>query len=232
MHASDVVRLGGVECYEGGLAQCNSEHDAAAVTSLVRRVIECLKACDAEGLLPRDEVMVTAGGSAVFDLVIPLLQVQGLTPSVRGVLRSGCYLTHDHGNYAGFLKQVEQREQLASSLQPALCIWTMVQSVPEPGLALLTCGRRDISYDQRMPIPVHHAPIGSLSTLPIPSDWAITALNDQHAYLRFDAAQATVKVGDRVGLGISHPCTTFDKWRWMALADSDWTVTGAISTCF
>ncbi|MBK6651678.1 MAG: amino acid deaminase [Betaproteobacteria bacterium] len=230
--ASDVVRLGGVECYEGGLAQCNSEHDAAAVTSLVRRVIECLKACDAEGLLPRDEVMVTAGGSAVFDLVIPLLQVQGLTPSVRGVLRSGCYLTHDHGNYAGFLKQVEQREQLASSLQPALCIWTMVQSVPEPGLALLTCGRRDISYDQRMPIPVHHAPIGSLSTLPIPSDWAITALNDQHAYLRFDAAQATVKVGDRVGLGISHPCTTFDKWRWMALADSDWTVTGAISTCF
>ena len=98
--------------------------------------------------------MLTAGGSAVFDLVVPLLRSQGLSRPVQGVLRSGCYVTHDNGNYARFLKNVERREGLDDSLRPALEVWSMVQSVPEPGLALLTCGRRDISYDLEMPIPV------------------------------------------------------------------------------
>jgi hypothetical protein len=32
-------------------------------------------------------------------------------------------------------------------------------------------------------------------------------------------ADADVRVGDLVGCGISHPCTTFDKWRWMPVVD-------------
>ncbi|MEY2952172.1 MAG: hypothetical protein RLZZ401_259, partial [Pseudomonadota bacterium] len=223
---------------EGGLAQCDSTHDSAAVTDLVRRVTVLIDACDAERLFEGahdedgQELLVSAGGSAVFDLVIPLLQVKGRRLPVRGVLRSGCYLTHDHGSYARFLALLEQREGLSSSLQAALCIWTMVQSVPEPGLALLSCGRRDISFDQQMPVPIHHAVRGSLHAQPAPAGWSVSALNDQHAYLRFNRAAPGVQVGDRVGLGISHPCTTFDKWRWMALADSDWRITGAISTHF
>lgn len=230
--ASRSVRFGGVECYEGGVARCDSEHDSAAVTALVRRVLECVQACDAEQLWEGDEVLVTAGGSAVFDLVIPLLRVKGLQKPVRGVLRSGCYLTHDHGNYARFFAQVEKREQLDSSLKAAIYVWTMVQSVPEPGLALLSCGRRDISYDIEMPIPAYFARRGERAAQGAPASWKISALNDQHAYLRFDPAQSPVAVGDRVGLGISHPCTTFDKWRWMALVADDWSVTGAISTQF
>jgi D-serine deaminase-like pyridoxal phosphate-dependent protein len=38
--------------------------------------------------------------------------------------------------------------------------------------------------------------------------------------------------GDRVALGISHPCTTFDKWRWMAVVDDQYRVVDAITTCF
>ena len=49
---------------------------------------------------------------------------------------------------------------------------------------------------------------------------------------RFDADGTWPQVGDRVALGISHPCTTFDKWRWLALIDDDGAVTGAISTRF
>ena len=108
----------------------------------------------------------------------------------------------------------------------------MVQSVPEPGLALLTCGRRDISYDLEMPIPVRHAPRGASRAADAPAGWTISALNDQHAYLRFDPAGTVPQVGDRVALGISHPCTTFDKWRWLALVEDDWAVSGAISTRF
>lgn len=230
--ASPVVRLGGIECYEGGVARCDSEHDAAAVTALVRRVSECARACDAEHLLEGDEVLLSAGGSAVFDLVMPLLRLQGLSLPLRGVLRSGCYVTHDHGNYKRFLALVEQREGLSGSLQPALFVWALVQSVPEPGLALLSCGRRDISYDIEMPVPVYHAGVGAKTAAAAPADWRISALNDQHAYLRFDASKSRPNVGDRVALGISHPCTSFDKWRWLALVDVDWAITGAIQTCF
>ena len=108
----------------------------------------------------------------------------------------------------------------------------MVQSVPEPGLALLTGGRRDLSYDIEMPLPARWAPRGQRTAAEAPAGWSVTALNDQHAHLRFDPAGPAPAVGDRVALGISHPCTTFDKWRWMALVEDVWTVSGAISTHF
>lgn len=233
MAQSPAVQLGGVECYEGGVARCDSEQDAREVTALVRRVTEVARACDAQGLFADAQILLTAGGSAVFDLVIPLLRPQGLSKPVVGVLRSGCYITHDHGNYQRFLKQVEQREGLDASLRPALEVWTMVQSVPEPGLALLTGGRRDLSYDLEMPVPVRWALRHERRAAGAPTGWAVSALNDQHAYLRYDPATSPAPaVGDLVALGISHPCTTFDKWRWLPLVDDEGNVTRAISTRF
>lgn len=229
---SPAAQLGGIECYEGGVAKCDSEHDAKEVSALVHRVTEAVRACDAENLFAGDTILLTAGGSAVFDLVVPLLRTQGLSRPVQGVLRSGCYVTHDHGNYKRFLQLVEKREGLDESLRPALEVWSMVQSVPEPGLALLTCGRRDISYDIELPMPVKHSPRGTREVTGVPADWKISALNDQHAYLRFDPAGRVPQVGDRVVLGISHPCTTFDKWRWLAVIEDDSAVSGAISTRF
>jgi len=229
---SPAARLGGVECYEGGAARCDNEHDTREVTALVRRVSETVRQCDAEGLFADPAILVTAGGSAVFDLVVPLLRLQGLSRPVQGVLRSGCYITHDHGNYRRYLRLVEQREGLDDSLRPALEVWTMVQSVPEPGLALLTGGRRDLSHDIEMPLPARWSPRGQRTAANAPAGWSVSALNDQHAYLRFDPAGSAPAVGDRVALGISHPCTTFDKWRWLALVEDDWAVTGAVSTRF
>jgi D-serine dehydratase len=229
---SAAVRLVGVECYEGGVARCDSTHDVREVTALVHRVLAVVKACDTQNLFADGVLLISAGGSAVFDLVLPMLRLQDLSRPMLGVLRSGCYITHDHGNYARFLSLLEQREGLDSSLRPALEVWTMVQSVPEPGLALLGCGRRDISFDIDMPLPQRFAPRGARQACATPSSWKISALNDQHAYLRFDPDGLPPQVGDRVALGISHPCTTFDKWRWMPLVEDDLTVTGAISTQF
>ncbi|RUP25511.1 MAG: amino acid deaminase [Curvibacter sp.] len=233
--ASRAVRLGGIECYEGGAAICDNEHDSREVTDLVRRVLSIAQACDQEGLLAEEQILLTAGGSAVFDLVLPLLQAQGLSRPVRGILRSGCYITHDHGNYQRFLRLLEQREGLADSLQGALTVWALVQSVPEPGLALLSAGRRDLSYDLEMPVPLQLARRGVRSlpeAQPVPADWRVDALNDHHAYLRFDPAGTVPVVGDRVALGISHPCTTFDKWRWMPVVDEQGQIVSAISTHF
>lgn len=229
---SPAVLLGGVECYEGGAARCDNEHDAREVTALVRRVTEVARQCDTHGLFAGPDILLTAGGSAVFDLVVPLLRTQGLSKPVLGVLRSGCYITHDHGNYQRFLKHVEQREGLDASLRPALEVWTLVQSVPEPGLALLCGGRRDLSYDLEMPLPVRWARQGARQAADTPAGWSVSALNDHHAYLRYDPSGPAPVVGDRVALGISHPCTTFDKWRWLPLVDENFAVTSAISTRF
>ena len=63
--------------------------------------------------------------------------------------------------------------------------------------------------------------------------WSITKLNDQHAYLRGSGPEhQALRVGDLVVLGISHPCTTFDKWRWMPVVDESGRVVDAITMQF
>lgn len=232
LHDSAAVRFGGIECYEGQLGTCNSAHDVAAVAPLVQRVQALVQWCDDRALIAGEVTLVSAGGSAIFDLVLPMLRGLVLKKPLQGVLRSGCYITHDQGHYRRYLQLVQEREGLDASLRPALEVWALVQSVPEPGLALLSCGRRDISSDIEMPLPQRIAARGARTAQPVPPDWKVTALNDQHAYLRFDPAGRVPQVGDRVALGLSHPCTTFDKWRWMVLVDADYGVCGAIHTCF
>jgi D-serine dehydratase len=41
-----------------------------------------------------------------------------------------------------------------------------------------------------------------------------------------------LRVGDMVSFGISHPCTTFDKWQLLYVVDDDYRVTEGIRTFF
>jgi D-serine dehydratase len=231
---SPAVQLAGIECYEGALATCHHEHDRASVAALMARVQKMATACEAEQCFETDEVLITAGGSAIFDLVADHLTPH-LSRPVRGILRSGCYLTHDHVQYRQHLKCVAERLNLQETLRPAIELISVVQSCPEPGLAILAMGKRDVSYDLDLPVPEWRAAVGDVQTRGVPSHWAVTALNDQHAYLRFDA-QATQDqhpvVGQLLGCGISHPCTTFDKWRWMPVVDDAYRVVDAVSVHF
>jgi D-serine dehydratase len=155
---------------------------------------------------------------------------------VRIVIRSGCYLTHDHGIYAEEFPDLQRRigAELAARLgrmEPALFLWAMVQSQPEPGLALLTLGKRDAGHDAGLPKPVLRQPASGGAQQALGTGWRIDRMNDQHAYLYFPDG-ASVAVGDLICLGISHPCTTFDKWRRLFVVDDDWTVTDSIPTYF
>jgi D-serine dehydratase len=230
LHASRATRLVGIECYEGLWATGRSDEDEALVQGLLQRVADLALACDREQLFECDEVLVSAGGSSIFDLVAPHLKPT-LSKAVRGVLRSGCYVTHDHGSYRRYMAVMDTRLGCGHGLQAALQVWAMVQSVPEGGLAILTAGKRDCSYDIEMPIPASWFVRGQDRPEPAPAQWKVAAMNDQHAYLRTGAGPAP-QVGDLVGLGISHPCTTFDKWRWMAVVDERFDVVDAIVTCF
>jgi len=228
------LQLCGIESYEGALATCDHVHDQTQVAALMHRIQALAIACEEENLFEHDEVLLTAGGSAIFDLVADNLKPHLQRPA-RGILRSGCYLTHDHLQYRKMLQCVGDRLQLRETLKPALEVISSIQSCPEPGLALLTMGKRDVSYDLDLPIPIWRANMGDSAVQAVPSHWHIEALNDQHdqhAYLKGFLPDFQLQVGDLICLGISHPCTTFDKWRWMPLVDESYTVVDAIVTCF
>jgi D-serine dehydratase len=230
-HAPGLL-LAGFEGYEGLL------DEPEAVEAFVGKLCALVLEADDEGLFGAPEILVTAGGSGFFDLVARGFQgLHGLSRPLRPVLRSGCYLTSDHGMYQVQLQKLDRREGVApgEGLRPALEIWSVVQSRPEPGLAILTMGKRDASHDAGLPVPLwthrpgHGAPRG------LPAGCEIVKMNDQHAYLRLpedDPIRDVLTVGDLVGCGISHPCTTFDRWPLLLAVDDDYAVRGALNTFF
>lgn len=178
------------------------------------------------------ELMVTVGGSAFFDLVPGVFDERWQAGrAIRVVLRSGCYVTHDSAAYQRFRSVMAHRcEPLV--LTAALELWARVLSRPEAGLALVDFGKRDTGIDAGFPVPRHVIRRGgAVGPAPMAS---VVELNDQHAYLRAapPATRLDLAVGDLVGFGISHPCTTFDKWRLIPLVDEDRALTGAVRTLF
>jgi len=235
--ASKAVALSGLECYEGLQVTGDSGRDQIVVDGLMQRVHDLALACDREGLFAGPSIILSAGGSAAFDMVARDLPMK-LSKPVLTILRSGCYVTHDSGFYNRMLEGVKARSgsawQTRPGLKPALEVWSRVQSCPEPGLAILTMGKRDASFDLEMPIASkRYRPGTDIAPQPVPASWQIANMNDQHAYLRFPSdGDGAPQVGDLIGCGISHPCTTFDKWRALFTVDDDYRVTGAIRTFF
>jgi D-serine dehydratase len=154
---------------------------------------------------------------------------------VLRVLRSGCYLTHDSIAYAAAFQRVLEDTTLdlpPGGLAPALEVWAYVQSRPEPGRTILTMGKRDVSFDAGMPVPLFWYRPGAMDRPePMPRGHAVLALNDQHCHLG-TPGESPLAVGDMVGFGIGHPCTTFDKWSLLMMVDSDYTVVDAVKTFF
>lgn len=224
--------LAGFEGYEGLL------DERGAVEEFIRQLCALVLEADDEGLFGAPEILVSAGGSGFFDLVARGFQgLHGLSRPLRPVLRSGCYLTSDHGMYHVQLRRLDEREGVApdQGLRPALEIWSVVQSRPEPGLAILTMGKRDASHDAGLPVPLWSHRPGPGAPRELPAGCEIVKMNDQHAYLRLpegDPIREALAVGDLVGCGISHPCTTFDRWPLLLAVDDDYAVRGALNTFF
>ena len=147
----------------------------------------------------------------------------GGTAGMTVILRSGAYVTHDHGYYGAVSPARRDSPDAADApvLRPALELWAQVLSRPEPGLALLGAGRRDAGFDKGLPVPLRVVRRGAPSGVTgVGVAGEVTQLNDQHAYLRL-APETAMVPGDLVCLGISHPCTTLDKWRVIPVVSDD-----------
>ena len=226
------VELHGVEGYEGLIVSDHAAHDAAAVSDYLGNLLRLYELLLAESLFADpDQIIVSAGGSAYFDLVAHVLS--GGSKALVPIVRSGCYLTHDSGFYRRLLRHMEDRsvEGPAPRLIPALEVWSRVISRPQPDQAIVMLGKRDVSYDIDLPAARWFFREGSHDARRAIDGLVVNKLNDQHAYLTVPAG-ADLAIGDLLGFEISHPCTTFDKWSLLLEVDDDYTVVGGLKTFF
>ncbi|GGJ09124.1 amino acid deaminase [Streptomyces brasiliensis] len=222
--AVPALRLVGVAGYEGEVPQADPERVHAWLRRLVALAVEFDKA----GRFPDvEEIVVSAGGSAWFDAVADVFaEIPELSRPVLKLLRSGAYVSHDDGHYREATPF--NRVPAEGALEPAFRLWAQIVSRPSPGQAFANAGKRDAAYDLDLPFAQVLRRDGAERPA---AGIEVTKLSDQHAWLR-TAAEADVEVGDWIGLGLSHPCTSFDKWQLIPLAEADGTVVDYIRTFF
>ncbi|MFF7966041.1 amino acid deaminase [Streptomyces sp. NPDC007903] len=222
--ATDTLRLVGVAGYEGEVPKADPER----VGAYLRRLTALAATLDAEGRFGKaDEIVVSAGGSAWFDTVAEVFaEVPELSRPVLKLLRSGAYVSHDDGHYRRITPFNRVPEE--GALEPAFRLWAQVVSRPEPGQAFVNAGKRDAAYDLDKP----EAQVVRRDGVEHPATGiTVTALSDQHMWLA-TTPEADVMVGDWIGFGLSHPCTSFDKWQLIPVAEADGTVVEYIRTFF
>jgi D-serine dehydratase len=223
------IALSGVEIYEGVL------DNEATIRDFLRRAVALTQKIAAEKLFQRSSVLLTGAGSAWYDVVAEEFTAAKFGFPVEVVLRPGCYITHDVGNYRKAQERILANNpvarQMHEGLVTALHIWAYVQSIPEAEKAIVTMGRRDAAFDSGLPTPAVHYRPGDEGPKPVPEHWTVTKLMDQHAYLQI-APGDDLRVGDMIGFDISHPCLTFDKWRTMVVVNSKYDVIDVVETFF
>jgi D-serine deaminase-like pyridoxal phosphate-dependent protein len=225
------LELAGVETFEGTVGTDRSPTTLDAVGSLLEQVrMLALEVSVVGSFTDEHPMVVSAGGSAFFDVVVQELQGDrwGELP-VQVLLRSGCYLTHDHGFYGALAPSVSVGGH-DTAFSPALELRGAVLSRPEADLAILGFGKRDAPFDLGLPIPLSVRERSGV-VRDLAGRATIEAMNDQHAYLRIDQ-ELLLGVGDVIRCGVSHPCTAMDRWRVIPVIDDADRVLEAVATFF
>ncbi|MFJ9372278.1 amino acid deaminase [Streptomyces sp. NPDC101455] len=224
--AVGTLRLVGVAGYEGEVPQADPERVHAWLRQLTALAVDFDKdgRFSGSGL---DEIVVSAGGSAWFDAVADVFaELPELSLPALKLLRSGAYVSHDDGHYREITPFTRIPEE--GALEPAFRLWAQIVSRPSPEQAFANAGKRDAAYDLDLPV----AQVVRRDGTERPATGVeVTGLSDQHAWLR-TAPEADLEVGDWIGMGLSHPCTSFDKWQLIPVAEADGTVVDYIRTFF
>lgn len=224
--ATATLRLVGVAGYEGEVPQADGDTVRAWLRELVSVAADFDKAGRFAG---SPEVVISAGGSAWFDAVAEVFaEIPELSLPVLKLLRSGAYVSHDDGHYRHLTPFNRVPDE--GALQPAFRLWAQVVSRPTPEHAFVNAGKRDAAYDLDLPEAqaVRDARTGEVRPA---TGITVTGLSDQHGWVR-TGPEADLEVGDWLGLGLSHPCTVFDKWQLIPVVEADGTVTDYIRTFF
>lgn len=224
------LALTGIEGYEGVI---HGDHAVSGIREFAASLVRLAVDLQNSGAFDLGKPIISASGSAWYDLIAESFAAQNATGRFLSVLRPGSYVAHDHGIYKEAQCCVlERRSDLNEGLRPALEVWAHVQSLPEPGFAVIALGKRDVAYDAGLPVPLKRY---KACVLPAIGDdvsaCKVTAVMDQHAFMTV-APGIDLKIGDIISFGTSHPCLTFDKWQVGCLVDEQLQVIETLHTCF
>ena len=200
-------------------------------------------------LFATSQILLSGAGSAFYDLVGEAFLAAALPDNFIPLIRPGCYLFFDLGIYQQAQQDVLQRSALAcqvgGELHNALEVWAYVLSRPEPQLAIIGLGKRDMAFDAGLPLVSQHfrpatksAQMQPLQAQPASCQpkaadarMCISKMMDQHALLQLPP-DCDLAVGDMLSFVGSHPCLTLDKWRYLAVLDEDFQVRRWYETFF
>ncbi|AMB79611.1 amino acid deaminase [Pseudomonas fragi] len=228
--AQPALALTGIEGYEGVI---HGEEAVSGIRAFAASLVRLALELQRDGAFALDKPIVTASGSAWYDLIAEGFAAEAASGRFLSILRPGSYVVHDHGIYKDAQCCVlDRRSDLHEGLRPALEVWAHVQSLPEPGFAVIALGKRDVAYDAGLPMPLKRYREGVLPAVGDDvSACTVTAVMDQHAFMTI-AAGTELKVGDIISFGTSHPCLTFDKWRTGCLVDEQLNVVESLEIVF
>jgi D-serine deaminase-like pyridoxal phosphate-dependent protein len=215
--ADSRLNLRGVTGFEGAVpTAARSAEGESAVHDFCKKIVAAGEV--AYEFKSDDLFIVSAGGSAYFEIVAE--ELGKFSKPRMLLLRSGGYVTHDHIYY----EQAYPAKNTGHPLLPAIEVWSQVLSTPESGFGVLNLGKRDIGCDLHNPMP-----IAKYQGKVVKFTGKIEKLNDQHGFMR---SSDQFEIADLIGLGISHPCTTFDKWQLIPLVNDNYDVVDCIHTFF
>ena len=223
------LSLAGIEVYEGVIHGDNAEQD---IRIFLNQALTSVKSLASDGLISGQPI-ITGAGSAWYDVVAECLA--NLTDYLA-IIRPGCYAIHDSGIYLDAQSKVLQRAQvnqgyaceLGGDLESALEVWAYVISRPEPTKLVVGLGKRDVAFDAGLPIAERGYRNGEAISV---KGLTSTAVMDQHTFVETDGS-SEIEVGDMIAFSTSHPCLTFDKWRYIAISDDEHQVINWVETCF
>lgn len=226
----------GIEGFEGSIRGEDMTQIEQRIVAFLQLMNETALQIEARGLFGGQEILLTAGGSSFFDLVARTLTEARFGSASRVVLRSGCYIAHDAGMYVEQVARAMERSPelaaLAITPRQALTVWAVVQSRPADDVLYLNVGRRDVSYDAHLPRLLSYVDDRRPDiVVPLEGGYETVRLYDQHACVSCPKG-SPLRPGMMVQIGISHPCTTFDKWDVLGVVDRHQNIIGAVKTFF
>lgn len=230
---SECLQLCGLSFYEGVIHGHDAQDKICQFIDGIKKLTNELVALKA---FPTQNVILTGAGSAWYDVVAKQLMTDvDNNASYQVIIRPGCYLIHDTGIYQSAQTQVLERSQqacdISGELISSLELWAYVHSVPEPGLAIIGLGKRDVAFDAGLPTPEYVYRPGDKAPKKANNLWKVTHIMDQHCMMSIDE-DSDLKSGDIVIFSSSHPCLTMDKWRHIGVIDENYIVNKTIATFF
>ena len=234
------ILVSGLFFYEGAIKNSSLSKVSKKIKDLLEFTFKCHEELVYQNLYKEKIKLISGGGSEYFDLVTKYYNKFNTKNDTKLILRPGSFIAYGHGYYEKKINNLKKRNIIKSVsdknkffFKPSLLLWSHVLSINDNGIAIVNFGKRDVSFDLGNPIPINvyrnNKKYRNNETKP--NNLNVFKLNDQHAFLKYNN-KIKLNIGDLISFGISHPCITLDKWKYVFLINSKFEVIDVYQTFF